>query len=83
MSLEFHGGGGTRFQPVLDYVENHPTQALIYFTDLHGESEFNPIAYPIIWICNSDHDPAPIGETIYVDHYNPAVQRYSNKLNRN
>ena len=83
LSLEFHGGGGTRFQPVLDYVENHPTQALIYFTDLHGESEFNPIAYPIILICNSDHDPAPIGETIYVDHYNPAVQRYSNKLNRN
>ena len=73
MSLEFHGGGGTRFQPVLDYVEKHPTQALIYFTDLYGESELNQVNYPILWICNSDHDPAPIGETVYVDHYSTAV----------
>jgi predicted metal-dependent peptidase len=73
LSLEFHGGGGTRFQPVLDYVEEHPTQALIYFTDLYGESELDPVNYPVLWICNSDHEPATIGETVYVDHYNTAV----------
>jgi predicted metal-dependent peptidase len=70
MSLDFHGGGGTRFQPVLDYVSEHPTQALIYFTDLHGESTLDPVNYPVLWICNSDHEPATIGETVYVDHYN-------------
>ena len=69
MSLKFHGGGGTYFQPVLKYVEEHPTQALIYFTDLFGEEHMDPVSYPILWICNSDHEPAPIGETIYVDHY--------------
>jgi len=69
MKLEFAGGGGTSFQPVLDYVEEHPTQALIYFTDLFGEDDLNPVNYPILWICNSNHQPAPIGETIYVDHY--------------
>ena len=46
MSLEFNGGGGTRFQPVLDYVAEHPTQALIYFTDLYGESEIDSVDYP-------------------------------------
>jgi len=73
LSLKFHGGGGTSFQPVLDYVEEHPTQALIYFTDLHGETDLNPVNYPILWICNSDHRPANIGETVYVDHYSTAV----------
>ena len=73
MSLDFHGGGGTSFQPVLDYVEEHPTQALIYFTDLHGESTLNPVNYPVLWICSSDHEPATIGETVYVDHYSTAV----------
>ena len=67
MALKFHGGGGTMFQPVLDYVSEHPTQALIYFTDLEGESHLNPVDYPVLWICNSNHEPANIGETVYVD----------------
>ena len=66
MSLNFNGGGGTRFQPVLDYVESHPTQALVYFTDLFGEIDLKEVNYPILWICNSKHEPANIGETIYV-----------------
>ena len=72
LDLKFTGGGGTSFQPVLDYVEEHPTQALIYFTDLEGESTLSPIDCPIIWICTSEHAPSSIGETIYVnpEHYN-------------
>ena len=73
LSLKFNGGGGTSFQPVLDYVTKHPTQALIYFTDLYGEDDLDPVDYPILWICNSDHAPAPIGETVYADHYRTAV----------
>jgi predicted metal-dependent peptidase len=73
LDLDFHGGGGTSFLPVLDYVDKHPTQALIYFTDLYGEDEMDPVDYPVLWICNSDHKPATIGETIYVDHYCPTV----------
>ena len=68
MDLHFAGGGGTRFQPVLDYVEKHPTQALIYFTDLQGESSLRNIDCPIIWICTSDHEPSSIGETIYMNN---------------
>jgi len=66
LSLKFSGGGGTRFQPVLDYIEDHPTQALIYFTDLYGETDLERVNYPILWICNSDHAPANIGETVYI-----------------
>jgi predicted metal-dependent peptidase len=73
MDLKFSGGGGTAFQPVLDYVEKNPTQALVYFTDLYGEDELEPVNYPILWICNSDHEPATIGETVYVDHYSTTV----------
>ena len=67
MSLEFHGSGGTSFKPVLDYVSENPTQALIYFTDLYGETSLDEVDYPILWICNSDHAPANIGETVYVN----------------
>ncbi len=65
--LEFTGGGGTSFIPVLDYVKDNPTQALIYFTDLWAEKIVEEQGYPIMWICNSNHSPMPIGETIYLD----------------
>lgn len=67
LSLEFTGNGGTSFLPVLDYVNDHPTQALVYFTDLYGETDLEPVDYPVLWICNSKHPEANIGETIYVD----------------
>lgn len=67
LSLKFNGNGGTQFQPVLDYVSENPTQALIYFTDLYGEDKLDEVDYPILWICNSEHEPANIGETVYVN----------------
>ena len=73
LSLEFSGGGGTSFEPVLQYVDEHPTQALIYFTDLYGEEDLKPVNYPVLWICNSDHPPANIGETVYANNHGSAV----------
>ena len=67
LDLKFSGGGGTSFQPVLDYVSEHPTQALIYFTDLHGETNLNTVDYPVIWVCTSEHAPSNIGETVYIN----------------
>lgn len=65
MSLNFTGNGGTSFLPVLNYVKENPTQALVYFTDLYGEEDLPEQDYPVLWICNSEHDPANIGETVY------------------
>lgn len=69
MSLTFSGNGGTRFKPVLDYAEKNPTQALVYFTDLYGEANLEDfeVDYPVLWICNSNADPAPFGETVYAN----------------
>jgi predicted metal-dependent peptidase len=67
LSLKFTGGGGTSFIPVLNYVSENPTQALVYFTDLYGETNLSEVDYPVLWICNSTHPPANIGETVYID----------------
>lgn len=65
LDLKFTGGGGTSFHPVIDYCDTHQPQVLIYFTDLYAVQLTEEPAYPIMWICNSEHDPAPFGETIY------------------
>jgi len=63
--LRFTGGGGTAFQPVIDYCEKNETQALLYFTDLYGRELPREPAFPLIWLCYSNHAPATTGETIY------------------
>ena len=65
--IEFHGDGGTDFQPVIDYCNENEPEVLIYFTDLYSDDVVDVGNYPIIWICTSDHDPANIGETIYLN----------------
>ena len=65
LSLEFTGGGGTAFHEVMDYVKEHPTAALIYFTDLYAAVPTDP-GIPVMWICNSNHKKMPFGETIYI-----------------
>lgn len=65
--LKFTGGGGTSFIPVMDYVREHPTDALIYFTDLYASLDIESPGIPVLWVCNSSHEPAPFGETVYTD----------------
>jgi len=66
LDLKFTGGGGTSFDPVIKYCDAHQPQLLIYFTDLYAEELNEETSYPIMWICNSEHEPAPYGETIYI-----------------
>lgn len=65
----FKGRGGTRFEPVFEYIENEGIQpnCLIYLTDL--ESTFDKIenpCYPVLWVSTRKDLEAPIGETIYL-----------------
>lgn len=48
----FEGGGGTRFTPVFDWVEQQGQRpnALIYFTDAEGEFPVQEPAYPVLWL---------------------------------
>jgi len=67
-NVEFKGRGGTRFEPVFEYVEKNDIrpQCLIYFTDMYGSfPEITP-NYPTLWVATTD-DIAPFGETIKID----------------
>lgn len=66
--VEIHGRGGTRFEPVFEYVDqNGLTPAvLIYLTDLCGSFPATPPDYPVIWVA-TEKGEAPFGETIYLD----------------
>ena len=69
VKLELKGGGGTRFQPVYDFVEAAEIAplVLVYLSDLEGPAPAEP-SYPTLWCTPTwiDH-PAPFGEVIRVD----------------
>ena len=52
VELSCRGGGGTRFKPVFDYLEDEMPEAvgLVYFTDLEGNTdECREPHCPVIW----------------------------------
>ena len=60
-----HGGGGTAFRPVFDWIAGSDIQPVcaVYLTDLYG-SEFGPAPdYPVLWV-STGADAAPFGEVI-------------------
>jgi predicted metal-dependent peptidase len=66
LDIEFVGNGGTDFKPVFNYCEEHEPDLLVYFTDLYADDITEQPNYPVMWICNSEHSPASIGETVYI-----------------
>ena len=67
------GRGGTRFQPVFDWVEQEQRRpdVLIYLTDLQGDRPHEP-EYPVLWVCPVQLQnlvSAKFGEVIFVDPY--------------
>lgn len=63
-----HGGGGTDFAPVFDWVEDAGLRpdALVYFTD--AEAAFPPVPppYPVIWLIKGGQ-PVPWGQRIQLN----------------
>ncbi len=64
----FTGGGGTRFDPVFDWVENQDTRpdVLLYFTDGDGPFPKAPPAYPVLWLIKGRR-PTPWGRRIQLN----------------
>lgn len=62
-----HGGGGTAFEPVFDFVEalDEPPSALVYLTDLMGPTGFAAPDYPVLWCCTTTA-VGPWGETLRI-----------------
>lgn len=65
LTLNPKGGGGTRFQPVFDWVEkkNITPSCMIYFTDMYGCFPEQEPYYPVLWLATSNIK-APFGQTV-------------------
>lgn len=66
--VKIYGRGGTRFEPVFEYIADHGLEpaCLVYLTDLCGSFPNQAPDYPVIWVSVNDQK-APFGETIYLD----------------
>lgn len=56
-SVACFGGGGTSFEPVFKYVDEHPEIApslLVYLTDGYGVVRERAPDYPVLWVLTSD-----------------------------
>jgi len=67
LKVSYKGRGGTRFSPVIDYVnEHHPNAAaLVYLTDLGSDDFGDKPQYPVLWV-TTDMTSAPYGEVIKI-----------------
>lgn len=66
--MTWTGGGGTRFCPVFDYINEHPDlepTVLLYLTDGYGDAPETPPDYPVLWVLKADgRAPAEWGEVM-------------------
>ena len=68
LKLQAIGGGGTNFNPVFDYIQEHgiTPSCLIYLTDLLGSFPTTEPDYPLLWVSSLSDKKAPIGDTVYI-----------------
>lgn len=69
-----HGYGGTRFEPVFEWIKQNTIsgeidqpELLIYFTDAEGSYPKSEPEYKTVWVVNNEHynlDNIPFGEII-------------------
>ena len=62
------GGGGTKFTPVFDWVENEGQRPdlLIYFTDAEGDFPVAEPSFPTLWLVKG-REPVPWGRRIQLN----------------
>lgn len=68
--IKVHGGGGTNFIPVFEWVEENGVQpnVLIYLTDGYGLYPYEPPNYPVLWILSEGgKQEIPFGEVIKLE----------------
>ena len=68
LSEAIHGGGGTDFTPVFDWMDAQdvPADILVYFTDGQGIFPEHPPSYPVIWLIKGKAK-VPFGERIQLN----------------
>jgi predicted metal-dependent peptidase len=68
-ALKPHGGGGTDFRPVFDWIDTQPGQpdALVYLTDGLGSFPDGPPPYPVIWGAIRKGVKYPFGDVVEIE----------------
>jgi predicted metal-dependent peptidase len=63
--IEFNGGGGTDFTPLLEEADQHHPDIAVVLTDLDGPAHFRP-RWPVIWAVPEAHQLAvqPFGRKL-------------------
>lgn len=61
--IRYTGGGGTDFRPLIKAAAEFEPDALVYLTDLYGETG-DELDFPIIWATHGIAGNAPWGEQI-------------------
>lgn len=66
--IEFTGGGGTDFSPLLEEADRHRPDIGVMLTDLEGPAEFRP-RWPVVWAVPREHAAAraPFGRMLVLD----------------
>ena len=73
VTLKAHGGGGTRFAPVFEWVEENDIEpaCLVYLTDMMScdLATLDEPDYPVLWadICDDSHYQPPFGDHVVID----------------
>lgn len=66
--VEIRGGGGTRFTPVFEWIEqqDNAPDALVYFTDAEGVFPQSEPHFPVVWLVKGKAN-VPFGERIQLN----------------
>jgi hypothetical protein len=66
--IEFSGGGGTDFTPLLEEADSHRPDIAVVLTDLEGPAHFRP-HWPVIWAVPEAYDKAvqPFGRKLVLN----------------
>ena len=62
-AIKYTGGGGTDFRPLIAVAAEYEPDALVYLTDLYGETGDAP-GFPVIWATHGAAGKAAWGEQI-------------------
>lgn len=61
--IKYTGGGGTDFRPLIEAAKNFEPDAMVYLTDLYGDTGNAP-DFPVIWATHGIAGDAPWGGQI-------------------
>lgn len=65
LNIRPHGGGGTAFSPVFEYIREHDIEpvACVFLTDLCCSDFGEAPDYPVLWV-STESNQAPFGEVV-------------------